>query len=69
MAALDAFADAVDVATFEFENVPAATVERLAAKVPVYPSARCLEIAQDRLKEKTFLNANGAPTAPFARVA
>jgi len=69
VAALDAFADAVDVATFEFENVPAATVERLAAKVPVYPSARCLEIAQARLKEKTFLNANGAPTAPFARVA
>ncbi len=69
LAALDAFAGAVDIATFEFENVPAATVEQLAAKVPVHPSARCLEIAQDRVKEKTFLNANGAPTAPFARIA
>lgn len=69
MAALDAFAATVDVATFEFENVPAATAERLAARVPMRPSARCLEIAQDRIKEKTFLNANGAPTAPFARVA
>jgi 5-(carboxyamino)imidazole ribonucleotide synthase len=69
MAALDAFAAAIDVATFEFENVPAATAERLESKVTMRPSARCLEIAQDRIKEKTFLNANGAPTAPFARVA
>jgi 5-(carboxyamino)imidazole ribonucleotide synthase len=69
MAALDAFAGAVDVATFEFENVPAATVERIAARAPMRPSARCLEIAQDRIREKTFLNANGAPTVPFARIA
>jgi 5-(carboxyamino)imidazole ribonucleotide synthase len=67
--AVDAFAAAIDVATFEFENVPAATAKRLVAKVPVNPSARCLEIAQDRGKEKTFLNANGAPTAPYARIA
>jgi 5-(carboxyamino)imidazole ribonucleotide synthase len=69
MAALDAFAGAVDVATFEFENVPAATMERIAARVPLRPSAQCLEIAQDRIREKTFLNANGAPTARFARIA
>ncbi|MFT5539810.1 MAG: 5-(carboxyamino)imidazole ribonucleotide synthase [Alphaproteobacteria bacterium] len=68
-AALDAFAEAIDIATFEFENVPATTAQRLAAKVPLRPGANCLEIAQDRLKEKTFLNANGAPTAPFARIA
>ncbi len=67
--ALDEFAAAIDVATFEFENVPAATAERLAARVPMRPSARCLEIAQDRIKEKTFLNGAGAPTARFARIA
>ncbi len=67
-AALARFAEAVDVATFEFENVPARTAEVLAGLVPMRPSARCLEIAQDRLKEKTFLNANGAPTAPFMRI-
>lgn len=67
--ALDAFAAAVDVATFEFENVPAATAERLASRVPMRPSARCLEIAQDRLKEKAFLNGAGAPTARYARIA
>lgn len=68
-AALDAFAETIDVATFEFENVPVATARRLAAKVPLRPGANCLGIAQDRLKEKAFLNANGAPTAPFARIA
>ena len=68
-AALARFADAVDVATFEFENVPAASAAFLAARVPLRPSVRCLEIAQDRVREKTFLNASGAPTAPFARVA
>jgi 5-(carboxyamino)imidazole ribonucleotide synthase len=68
-AALDAFARAIDIATFEFENVPAATAQRLAAHVPLRPGANSLEIAQDRLKEKTFLNANGAPTVPFARIA
>ncbi len=66
--ALDRFARSVDVVTFEFENIPARTVEILAAHVPVRPSARCLEVAQDRLKEKTFLNAHGAPTAPFMRI-
>jgi 5-(carboxyamino)imidazole ribonucleotide synthase len=69
MDALDAFAGVIDVATFEFENVPAATMECIAARAPMRPSARCLETAQDRLREKTFLNANGAPTARFARIA
>jgi 5-(carboxyamino)imidazole ribonucleotide synthase len=66
--ALDAFAGAVDVVTFEFENVPAATAERLAARVPVRPGAEALAITQDRLTEKTFLARQGLATAPFLPV-
>lgn len=68
-AALRAFADAVDVVTYEFENVPADTVEtltRLGAKVS--PGARALAVAQDRLVEKEFIRAIGATTAPFHAV-
>lgn len=56
MVALDRFAEAVDIVTFEFENIPHDTVERLVAKRPVRPSGRVLHIAQDRLREKHFLN-------------
>ncbi len=68
-AALDAFAAAVDVVTYEFENVPVAAVERLAARVPVRPGARALDIAQDRLAEKTFITGVGGVPAPFRAVA
>ena len=68
MAALDAFAAAVDVVTFEFENVPVDTARRLAEHVPVRPSAKSLEVAQDRIVEKAFLNNAGVPTAPYAEV-
>lgn len=67
-AALDAFAEAVDVVTLEFENVPVATVERLARSVPVRPGARALAVAQDRAEEKAFLNRAGIETAPWAPV-
>lgn len=67
-AALDAFAGAVAVVTLEFENVPVAAVERLAARVPVRPGARALGVAQDRLAEKRFLAGLGLATAPFAAV-
>ena len=67
-AALDAFAASVDVVTLEFENVPVATVEALAARVPVRPGPRALAVAQDRVAEKTFLNAAGVETAAFAAV-
>ena len=68
-AALEALAQVSDVITFEFENVPAAVVERLSALgAEVAPGARALAIAQDRLAEKTFLNAAGAPTVAFARI-
>jgi 5-(carboxyamino)imidazole ribonucleotide synthase len=67
-AALESFAKSVDVVTYEFENVPTATVEFLNARVPVRPGARALALTQDRLTEKTFLRDAGLRTAPFAAV-
>jgi 5-(carboxyamino)imidazole ribonucleotide synthase len=66
--ALAAFAAAVDVVTYEFENVPLATAEFLAGKKPLRPGAKALGIAQDRLAEKTFLTVNRIPVAPFAAI-
>ncbi len=66
--AVRAFARKVDVVTFEFENVPAATAETAAAEVPVRPAGKVLHVAQNRLREKTFLAGNGFPVAPFRRV-
>ena len=67
-AALANFAAAVDVITFEFENVPADTAEILAAAKPVRPAPAALRIAQDRLKEKDFLRSIGAPTTPYRAI-
>lgn len=67
-AALTAFASQVDVVTYEFENVPAATAEFLAALKPLRPGANALAISQDRLAEKTFLQARNIAVAPFAPV-
>jgi 5-(carboxyamino)imidazole ribonucleotide synthase len=65
--ALAKLAKACAVVTYEFENVPAAAVDRLAALgAEVAPGARALAVAQDRVEEKTFLNAHGAPTVAFA---
>jgi 5-(carboxyamino)imidazole ribonucleotide synthase len=65
--ALDALAQLADVITFEFENVPAAVVEGLAKLgAETAPGPLALAIAQDRVDEKTFLNASGAPTVAFA---
>ena len=66
--ALATFAAAVDVATFEFENVPAATALKLTEHTPVRPSWKALEIAQDRAKEKAFFADIGAATAPWRPV-
>ena len=64
MAALERFAGMVDVVTFEFENIPLASVERLAALRPVRPGPAALAQTQDRLTEKRFLNETcGIPTA------
>ena len=67
-AALDAFAASVNAATLEFENLPIAAIERIAAVVPVRPGAGPLAVAQDRLREKDFASAIGVGTAPYAAV-
>lgn len=61
--ALAAFADAVDIITYEFENVPAKTAEFLAARKPLRPGANALAISQDRLAEKAFLASKNIPVA------
>ena len=65
---LDEFAAAVDVATFEFENIPADAVRRVAARKPVMPRPEILEITQDRLREKGFLNGIGVATTSYQEV-
>lgn len=67
-AALERFAHAVDVVTYEFENVPVTTAEFLSERAPVHPGARALGITQDRLVEKTFIAGLGIEVAPFAAV-
>ncbi|KKC31020.1 phosphoribosylaminoimidazole carboxylase [Devosia psychrophila] len=67
-AALAAFADAVDVITYEFENVPSATAEFLAARKPLRPGANALAVSQDRLAEKGFLASKNIPVAPHRTV-
>ena len=67
--ALGRFARAVDVVTFEFENVPAATLDTLTAAVPCRPGVRALAVCQDRVREKGFLAEAGVPVAPWAEVA
>ncbi|TIX91383.1 5-(carboxyamino)imidazole ribonucleotide synthase [Rhizobium sp. P44RR-XXIV] len=57
-----------DVVTYEFENVPVTAAEKLALEVPVYPPPKALEMAQDRLTEKGFINDCGIPTARFHAV-
>ncbi|WP_392352900.1 5-(carboxyamino)imidazole ribonucleotide synthase [Brevundimonas sp. LF-1] len=67
--ALQALGRLCDVVTFEFENVPAVSVETLAeAGALVAPGPTALAVAQDRVDEKTYLNAVGAPTVDFAAV-
>ncbi|WP_159715015.1 5-(carboxyamino)imidazole ribonucleotide synthase [Geminicoccus flavidas] len=67
-AALDRFADAVDVVTLEWENVPTVAVERLAERVPVRPGAAALAICQERVAEKRFVQGLGIEVTPFAAV-
>lgn len=62
------FAQAVDVITFEFENVPSATTEAAAEFAPVRPRGEVLHITQHRLREKTFLKENGFPLPKFVHV-
>lgn len=66
--AVDAFRAAVDLVTWEFENVPVVLVERLRAELPVHPSPAGLATAQDRLREKTRFTEVGIPTNAFRNV-
>ncbi|MBV8199556.1 MAG: 5-(carboxyamino)imidazole ribonucleotide synthase [Acidobacteria bacterium] len=66
--AVRAFARGVDVVTFEFENVPAATAEAAAEQAPVRPAGAVLHTTQNRLREKGFLAAAGFPVTPFVPV-
>jgi 5-(carboxyamino)imidazole ribonucleotide synthase len=66
--ALAELAKACEVVTYEFENVPVEAARYLEKLVPVYPPPQALEVAQDRLTEKQYLNACGIPTADFRAV-
>jgi 5-(carboxyamino)imidazole ribonucleotide synthase len=63
--ALGRFAQAVDVATVEFENIPVKALEFLEERMPVHPSSSVVRICQDRVLEKEFLRDHGFPVAPF----
>ncbi len=66
--ALIAFAKAVDVVTFEFENIPTAALDIIEAHAPIRPGREALRVSQDRLIEKQFLQDLGLRVAPFADV-
>jgi 5-(carboxyamino)imidazole ribonucleotide synthase len=68
-ATLAEFASRIDVATFDFENVPAESAQWLSGRVPVFPSPQALATAQDRLAEKTLFRKLGIPVPEFAAVA
>ena len=65
---LRAFAESVDVVSYEFENIPIETVRYIQKFKPVHPDGGLLEIAQDRINEKKFLNDIGIPTTRWAPV-
>ncbi|MFN3591647.1 MAG: 5-(carboxyamino)imidazole ribonucleotide synthase, partial [Thermaurantiacus sp.] len=66
--ALASFARLVDVVTYEFENVPVAAVREVLRHVPVRPGAAALEVAQDRVAEKAFVESLGGRTARWQAV-
>ena len=68
LAALEAYARGIDVATFDFENVPAQTAQWLASHVPVFPNPKALAVAQDRLEEKQLFLRLGMRTPEFDAV-
>ncbi|PPU76240.1 5-(carboxyamino)imidazole ribonucleotide synthase [Xanthomonas cucurbitae] len=67
-AVLAAFAAQADAITFDFENVPAASAQHLAAQLPVFPRPQALAVAQDRLSEKTLFRELGIPVPEFAAI-
>ena len=67
-AALQAFAQTVDVITYEFENIPTSALDLLESLKPIHPGRRALATSQDRLTEKEFLQSLGLQTAPIVTV-
>ncbi len=67
-AALAEFASRIDIATFDFENVPAQSAQWLTDRVPVFPNPRALGLTQDRLAEKTLFRELGIPVPDFMDV-
>jgi 5-(carboxyamino)imidazole ribonucleotide synthase len=67
-AALEKFANGLELITYEFENVPVAATRFLSERVPVFPPPAALEVAQDRLKEKALFRKLGIATTEFAPV-
>jgi 5-(carboxyamino)imidazole ribonucleotide synthase len=63
------FARAVDVVTFEFENISVETLNVISKYCPVHPSPEVLHVCQHRQREKDFLSGHGFPVAPYCRVA
>ena len=68
-ACLGEFARRVDLATFDFENVPAESAQWLAERIPVFPAPRALAVAQDRLAEKSLFRDLGIATPAFHAIA
>ncbi|SEN74991.1 5-(carboxyamino)imidazole ribonucleotide synthase [Gemmobacter aquatilis] len=66
--ALRAFAQSVDVITYEFENIPTAALDLLESLRPIRPNRRALAVSQERIAEKDFLTSLGLTTAPYAAV-
>lgn len=66
--ALKRFARGLDLVTYEFENVPVDSARFLSRRVPVFPPAEALEVAQDRVSEKSFFERLGIPAPKFLAV-
>jgi 5-(carboxyamino)imidazole ribonucleotide synthase len=66
--ALVRFAEAVDVITYEFENIPTSALDILEAHRPIRPGREALRVSQDRLTEKDFLRGLDLKTAPYAAI-
>jgi 5-(carboxyamino)imidazole ribonucleotide synthase len=66
--ALRAFGHAVDIITYEFENIPTDALDLLQDLAPIHPGREALRVSQDRLTEKMFLQDLGLETAPFADI-
>ena len=66
--ALAEFASGIDIATFDFENVPAGSAQWLSERVPMFPNPRALATSQDRLAEKTLFGELGIPVPGYVAV-